>query len=127
MGRQALRSLTPGPSPGGRGGNQVSGIAVGCAVRTVTDVEGAHSAPYKLHPFSQVPPLPPGEGPGVRSRRAGRRIQLGSLEALSLPRAPTQRLRPPDRLPRWRRGRLGALGGVVLPAVEVAVDLAGEE
>src|SRR4051812_40061713 len=90
MGRQALRSLTPGPSPGGRGGTQVSGIAVGCAVRTVTDVEGAHSAPYKLHPFSQVPPLPPGEGPGVRLRRAHRqrnRESHGALFSKALARA----------------------------------------
>ncbi len=48
--RLALRNLTPGPSPGGRGVSQASGIAVGCAGRIVTDVEGAHSTPYKLVP-----------------------------------------------------------------------------
>src|SRR6185295_4653626 len=64
---------SPTRTPRRERGDSCGRIAVGCAGRTVTDVEGAHSAPYKLHLLSQVPPLPPGEGPGVRLRRVYRR------------------------------------------------------
>src|SRR5947209_1736918 len=68
--RPALRSLTPGPSPGGRGGTWLGEIAEGCPLLSCTG-EDMHSAPYRLRPLRQAPPLPPGEGPGVRLRRAG--------------------------------------------------------
>ncbi|MEA2600598.1 MAG: zinc transport system substrate-binding protein [Acidobacteriota bacterium] len=63
MGPRALRSLTPGPSPGGRGVTPAVGLAVGCAVRTV-NVDSANSAPYKALPVRLRPPSPLGRGAG---------------------------------------------------------------
>jgi hypothetical protein len=59
-------------------------------MRTVNG-EGAHSTPYKLHAFSIVPPLPPGEGQGVRLRRASLRL---SRHPLKYPETPLANPRP---------------------------------
>ncbi len=74
-----LKTLTPWPPlppppfpPHRERGNEIETVVpVGCAVRTMTVVEGAHSAPYRLDPSSQIPPLPVrGEGRG-RERGPG--------------------------------------------------------
>jgi hypothetical protein len=70
-----------------------SDLAIGCAMRTVNG-EDAHSTPYKLHAFSIVPPLPPGEGQGVRLRRASRRLSRHPLR---------HDVTPPNRLARLHR------------------------
>jgi ADP-heptose:LPS heptosyltransferase len=59
----ALRSLTPGPSPGGRGGSPVGGIAEEDGLCTVIGA-GSNTVPYNALPVRLRPPSPPGRGAG---------------------------------------------------------------
>ena len=66
-GTACLRSLTPGPSPGGRGGSPAGGMTIRNPLRTITS-QGTKSPTSERYPLRQASPLPPGEGPGVRLR-----------------------------------------------------------
>jgi hypothetical protein len=76
---RALRNLTPGPSPGGRGGAKpYPESVIGCCVRPNTYHCAQIIAPFG-NPARRRPPSPPGRGAGGEASKGTWRIQHGLL------------------------------------------------